>query len=890
MKNAIYQERPSVLFRLLLCALLVWGLAPQSALAEPQSSEGSVVEGGMPAEGGLEAPGVGDDGDDAFGAGGTDGAAADESNTADSEDRLVEESASKPEALNALDASLPEEGNVVPLAAVTSFAALQSAVAAASPGATIEVAGEIVFTGAIDIDKPLTIKADGSATLVAASGFRHFNIDGTSISGGSVVAFEGVDFVGPSSKAAAAENGGIFAINVAAASLAITDCTFTGNQNNIVGGFGYGGAVSVATSIVDLTFTGCTFTGNGAATTDGGAIAARNAAPKIAECVFSGNSAGSDGGAVVCNAGSVIEGCFFENNTAQRSGGAVHMSMTNANPAKVSTSTFSGNTARDSGGGLSVLDLVSSQSKCTVENSTFVGNHVSQGQSFPFSYLGAAAFLDTQATVLNVTAIGNSASDGLSSFGAGIVLANTANSVVEGCLIVGNYQDGTESNLYEFSFPDCVPYSGAVASLVEIPAGTALGDIVEVDGTGDPVLADNGGSVPTVALAPDGPAVDFYEASEASVVPPSVDQRGKARPAGPDGRYDAGAFELQDSDLGRDLTVARLYGADRFETSYKVSTHNRSGADVVVLASGDDGHFPDALAASALSGVENNAPIVLTTTESLSSTARQAIATDLRPSRVIIVGDPYAVSTSVENEVRSILGASGVIERIGGVDRQDTADLIYAAYSDDFSSTAILALAADFPDALSASPWAAKTKSPIFLAHFGGTGLSEKSLAALRNGGFERILVMGSSYSVSNEVASQALTAAGLGYGDYVRFDGIDRYDTSARFAAWAVSPDRDPQERLSMHGAAITRGDKHPDSLTGGALQGRDSSVVLLTQRDGVTVPVESIIDAHAAEIGELRFFGDEYAVALDVVRHYIQRIPYTTITWLPDASVAIL
>ena len=92
------------------------------------------------------------------------------------------------------------------------------------------------------------------------------------------------------------------------------------------------------------------------------------------------------------------------------------------------------------------------------------------------------------------------------------------------------------------------------------------------------------------------------------------------------------------------------------------------------------------------------------------------------------------------------------------------------------------------------------------------------------------------------------------------------------------------------MHGAAIARGDKHPDSLTGGALQGRDSSVVLLTQRDGVTAPVENLIDAHVAEIGELRFFGDEYAVELDVVRHYIQRIPYTTITWLPDASVAIL
>ena len=64
----------------------------------------------------------------------------------------------------------------------------------------------------------------------------------------------------------------------------------------------------------------------------------------------------------------------------------------------------------------------------------------------------------------------------------------------------------------------------------------------------------------------------------------------------------------------------------------------------------------------------------------------------------------------------------------------------------------------------------------------------------------------------------------------------------------------------------------------------------MVLTPRDEVSSAVVGLLDGHVDEIGELRFFGDEYAVDLDVVRHYIQRVPYTSITWMPDSSVAIL
>lgn len=917
MKNVTIEGRPGAFFRLALCALLVWGLAPLSAYADEPSSDVLPTHKEVSAPGGPEAldsdadagnadaeasGGDGDPGGDGNGTAAADGASAD----ADGFETPGAGEAGEAEPFGLLeDEQAAEADGAIDFAEVSDFSSLQAAVAAAVPGAVIEVSGAIAFADAIAIDKPLTIKGDGSAVLTAALGKRHFAVDGTTIAGAPEIVFENMVFEGPASTVNGKPNGGIVVSttsidNLVDARIVVEGCSFYRNANKEGGsGIPYGGALAISSKTQGVEISNCDFDGN-YAFGDGGALGMKSTAATLTECTFSNNRSDAGGGALAGAAGTAIIDCLFQDNGAKSNGGAASFVMNTTSAITVQGSTFAGNSAENSGGGLHVLNFnFSGIPTCTVENSTFFGNEVTNPVSSGRTYLGAAALLDVQTTLRNVTAVGNSGPDASNGTGAGIVMFEQGfdgmyANVVEGCLVVGNYQDGVETNLgimkgQPFGALTYEPFAGS-ASFTEIPSGSTIGDIVAVDDTGAAVLKDNGGITPTVALNPDGIAVDAYEAADVTYAPPSADQRGKARPAGDAGRYDAGAFEVQDSDRGRELSVARLYGADRYETSRAVSTYGRTGVDVAILASGDDSHFPDALSASALSGVEGNAPIVLTPTGYLSTEARTALGDDLRPSRVIIVGDRHAVSESVEAEVRALLGSGASVERIGGADRQDTADLIYGTYASSLSSTAILAYAADFPDALSVSSWAAKTKSPIFLVHFGATALSEKTLQALSEGGFDRILVMGSSYSVSNEAVAQALAASGLGYGDYTRFDGVDRYDTSARFASWATSDARDASERLSMHGAAIVRGDIHPDSLTGGALQGRDSSVIVLTPRDAATSTVTDLLDANVEDIGELRFFGDEYAVELDVVRHYIQRIPYTTIAWLPDDSVAVL
>ena len=338
------------------------------------------------------------------------------------------------------------------------------------------------------------------------------------------------------------------------------------------------------------------------------------------------------------------------------------------------------------------------------------------------------------------------------------------------------------------------------------------------------------------------------------------------------------------------LNVARLYGEDRYGTSRQVSTYEREAAteDIVILASGNDYHFPDALTASSLSGYLNNAPIVLTDYAELTEEARKVIAEDLRAKHVIIIGDKYAVSDEVAAAVAALPDVE-IVDRIGGVDRQETAEFIFDEIQASASKTAIIARCNDFPDSLTISPYAAVNLSPIFLTEFGLDTLTDETKAALAAGGFERILVLGDQYAVSENAEEEARVAAGLSESQVIRIGGDHRYETASMIAEWTTSPDREAAEQLNWEKPAIARGDLHPDSLTGGALQGRDHSVILLTPPTEIGVEAHPLIAAQDGTITEIRFFGNEYAIAHHVIKGFVNALTYDTIVWRPDGSVQI-
>ncbi|WP_139653749.1 cell wall-binding repeat-containing protein [Raoultibacter phocaeensis] len=337
-----------------------------------------------------------------------------------------------------------------------------------------------------------------------------------------------------------------------------------------------------------------------------------------------------------------------------------------------------------------------------------------------------------------------------------------------------------------------------------------------------------------------------------------------------------------------ELSVARLYGEHRYATSKQVSTYERTTENTVILASGDDYHFPDALTASSLSGHLGNAPIVLTPTDWLTKEASTAINDDLSAGTVIIIGDQYAVSNEVEAAVRALPSVADV-QRIGGVDRQHTAELINDEIGSDRYSTAIIARSDDFPDSLTISSWSAITTSPIFLTENGSASLTAETKAALASGGFNRVIVLGDQYAVADSALEEAKAAAGLTDAQVIRLGGVDRYHTSSLVAEWTTSNDRSDFERLCWEKPAIARGDVHADSLTGGALQGRDRSPVLLTNGSAASDYATALLAAQDGLVSELRFFGDHYAISIETTKAFISTLTWDSISWKPDDGVAI-
>jgi hypothetical protein len=116
------------------------------------------------------------------------------------------------------------------------------------------------------------------------------------------------DFLGNS----ALDGSGFYCHGISAP--ALTDCLFSGNSGESVGGGAY------CTSLAEAAFTNCTFVGNSAGLYGGG-VACWGANPTLTNCTLFGNSASVDGGAIyILTASPVLEKSIISFNL---SGGSV---------------------------------------------------------------------------------------------------------------------------------------------------------------------------------------------------------------------------------------------------------------------------------------------------------------------------------------------------------------------------------------------------------------------------------------------------------------------------------------------------------------------------------------------------------------------------------------
>lgn len=263
--------------------------------------------------------------------------------------------------------------------------------------------------------------------------------------------------------------------------------------------------------------------------------------------------------------------------------------------------------------------------------------------------------------------------------------------------------------------------------------------------------------------------------------------------------------------------VGRVSGDTRYDTMASLAGRgNWAVGGSVILASG--ANYPDALAASSLAG-GLDAPILLTDPNGLSDAARGRIES-LCPSRVFIVGGNAAVSPDVERQVKELLGSGCAVFRVAGQTRYETS-LVAAEINPKSSDTVIVATGGNYADALSVSPYAFASGSPVLLCD-SASGLAGAAVESIRSGGYSRAVIVGGAAAVPASVEGQLRSA---GVGDVVRLSGATRFETSSMIADFELGSGLG----FSMDGVLLATGMNFPDALSAGPLAGRSRAPLLL-------------------------------------------------------------
>lgn len=300
------------------------------------------------------------------------------------------------------------------------------------------------------------------------------------------------------------------------------------------------------------------------------------------------------------------------------------------------------------------------------------------------------------------------------------------------------------------------------------------------------------------------------------------------------------------------LSMESYSGFDRYETS-ALQAKTWKSCSHVVICNGE--RFPDALAASSLAGALS-CPILLTNSKTLSGYTRDALQylKGIGMSRAFVMGGTDVISDTVINQING-MGIS-VVKRIYGKDRYGTQlELFKYGKSQGYwkNNLIVMTTGSDhgFGDALSASPLAYSEKAPVFLVPDSGTLTSEQQSALKTGTSYGRAILVGGPVRIKTETREFAKTIANSVEGVY----GSDRYATSAQLAIKTVE-----LGYLHTNNAAFASGEKPWDALGGGALQGRDRSVLVLANVYNAGNAIAAIKPTGASVV---RFFGGTDAVS---------------------------
>jgi putative cell wall-binding protein len=298
----------------------------------------------------------------------------------------------------------------------------------------------------------------------------------------------------------------------------------------------------------------------------------------------------------------------------------------------------------------------------------------------------------------------------------------------------------------------------------------------------------------------------------------------------------------------------RLAGATRYGTAAAIAGDEAFAApNHVIIATGEN--FPDALAASTLSGARGTAPILLT--QSAVLTPETSAGLDSLKGKGVTTATIVGGTTAVSEAVQTAITAKGfTVTRVAGTNRYETAaaiataaDAIQDSGSVGGQKTALIATGNNFPDALAGGPAAVRNDLPLLLVE---NTVPASTKAALTSLGITRVVILGGTAAVSDAVATELQTAVGSAP---TRLAGTNRFSTAAAVGDYEIATLAFPATS-----AVLATGNNFPDALASGPLGGLLGAPIVLT----ASLPAESqaFLDKHSNTITKLYVSGGTAAI----------------------------
>ena len=261
----------------------------------------------------------------------------------------------------------------------------------------------------------------------------------------------------------------------------------------------------------------------------------------------------------------------------------------------------------------------------------------------------------------------------------------------------------------------------------------------------------------------------------------------------------------------KEFKLNRISGKDRYTTSVQVSKAYKN-SNTIVLASGEK--YTDELTATVLAS-KLDVPILLSEKDVVPEVVIKEIER-LGATKVILIGEKGTLSKSVETQLSKYK-----LERIGGVDRYETAVLIgdQVRTITGNKTQSILVDGTNFPDAIAMTSMGVEQGLPIILTQ--PNELNKITEKAVKDWGITKVTIGGGTASVSSNIENTLKATV-----EVERIKGRDRYETSVLVAKQVY---KNPTH------AVVASGEVFPDAIVGAPYAAKNKYPIVLSRGNSV-------------------------------------------------------